>query len=417
MIVHVWGVNDHIDDQAEGGMGWERIDIRHVDIFLKTFLRFRFYSPTKHHLHQQNKFQLVALTETRLGACTCLYSITMTYYQPQPPRGAATPVFSYAYPQDSGSYGYSAASPTSPSYPSGNYYPPSSNQKRTTTAAYYPPSSSSAFPVPPPAPRRRSASFSAPIAAPTVTDPKKKEMLYRHIGLDTPKQSSSKPRRFSKTHNDVDYEYLYGPADDHLYVSGDDSTEDDYFWENNKEKLSQRFQRPGLRRSGTEKLSSGLNTRQLRSPEVVGLGLKMPSTSPRGRGREREVPLPSPRERSAVRTRERSAVRTREMSLPRAPRPPAPQRNSPPPPPPPTSNVSYGSSSSHEQRHGGGHRQHRVREERKEKSWMNINGNKISVDHKGVKINGQRYEAPGGRGVFNVGGIKVRVEGRDISLA
>ncbi|KAM7219005.1 hypothetical protein V8F06_005597 [Rhypophila decipiens] len=347
----------------------------------------------------------------------------MTYYQPTP-RGAATPVFSYAYPQDSGSYGYSAASPTSPSYPTGNYYPPSSNQKRTTTAAYYPPSSS-AFPVPPPAPRRRSASFSAPVAAPPiVTDPRKKEMLYRHIGLDTPKQSSSKPRRFSKTHNDVDYEYLYGPADDHLYVSGDDSTEDDYYWENNKEKLSQRFQRPGLRRSGTEKLSSGLNTRQLRSPHAddLGLGLKMPS-SPRGRGRERDIPLPSPRaptrERSAVRTRERSAVRTREMSLPRAPRPPAPQRNSPPPPPPPppTSDISYGSGSSHEQRHGGGHRQHHVREERKEKSWMNINGNKISVDHKGVKINGQRYEAPGGRGVFNVGGIKVRVEGRDISLA
>lgn len=138
------------------------------------------------------------------------------------------------------------------------------------------------------------------------------------------------------------------------------------------------------------------------------------------------------------------------LHVPRAPRPPAPQRATPPPP---ASNRSGGSDRSrrsdratyggttvggdydydyddrnydynnnyeyvtHSETRRGREREHTITEKKQEKSWMNINGNRIVVDSKGVKINGQRYEnPPGGKGVFNVGGIKIRVDGGVISL-
>ncbi|KAM7198445.1 hypothetical protein V8F20_006206 [Naviculisporaceae sp. PSN 640] len=366
------------------------------------------------HQHQINSptyipiaFQLVSLylySETILSPTP-----TMAYYAapPRPDRGS----FSYHYPQDTG-YGYSTS--PNPPYPTNSgYYPPSS-----TKHSYYPPQSpSSAYPVTAAAPttskpRRRSVSFSTPVvtvepASTPSSSEKKKEMLYRHINTPKSPSSSSRPRRFSKTYDDIDYEYLRTYKD--AQVFDDDSQEDDLVYEYNKEKLSRRFDRSktagglSLRRSGTVTEKTSSSSSSSKSPKHAYAEVKMPS-----------------------------------LHIPRAPRPPAPQRTSPPPPPAPASNRSGGSDRSRtgrsdratqgttvgdydyeyeyitsserrRDRAGGG-------EEKKEKSWMNINGNKIVVDHKGVKINGQRYDAPGGKGTFNVGGIKIRVDGGVISL-
>lgn len=401
-----------------------------MSMFLLRFFRLLFLQNTNiiRPIHQHTH---IRFSESH---CTVRRSSTpaMAYYAPppRPDRGS----FSYHYPQDTG-YGYSTS--PNPSYPTNSsYYPPSSTKQRTTTPANYsyypPPSPSSAYPVSPGAgappaskPRRRSVSFSTPVVVvePTPSSSeKKKDMLYRHINIGTtpaaaaapksPKSPSSKPRRFSKTYEDVDYEYLrtsYKDEPSYHQVFDDDSQDDDFMYEYNKEKLSRRFDRSktggglGLRRSGTvtEKISSSSGSK---SPKHGYAEVKMPS-----------------------------------LHVPRAPRPPAPQRTTPPPPPPaPASNRSGGSDRSKRSdraTHGGttvrgdydydydyeyeyvsGRRKDRVSEEKKEKSWMNINGNKIVVDHKGVKINGQRYDAPGGKGTFNVGGIKIRVDGGVISL-
>ena len=43
-------------------------------------------------------------------------------------------------------------------------------------------------------------------------------------------------------------------------------------------------------------------------------------------------------------------------------------------------------------------------------SEININGNDIVVDSRGVKINGKRHELPGGKGMFTVGGVRIIIK-------
>ena len=43
-------------------------------------------------------------------------------------------------------------------------------------------------------------------------------------------------------------------------------------------------------------------------------------------------------------------------------------------------------------------------------SSININGNDIEVDSRGVRINGKRHELPGGKGMFTVGGVRIIIK-------